>query len=320
MEIVLNTRKKNISNMVNICIIFILFLFFSQNMNVLDETFLMENAEKEYFNHFEICEKESIYRGNNVTILKYKILKRTVNHIDEKQISTLFNKFMYSGVCDVSMLDFYDGTGIVYDRRKKKLQYCLMNNDKLSVIDDVIKKNGTYKLKNLSGDEHFNCGYGIAGVTNVFLDIPDNICNIDELVPYLLKLYNSNYLVIFSINDEGTNSLNIEMKEILKDMGFKTDFNKGNRKSFIGIYDGCCIYEDISKNTIEYKSCDIYPSVDLYVRSSGFYAGADCSICVNGKEYSINSCGMNIVVYDKVNDRVVDSVCFNTYRGLQCVR
>ena len=38
-----------------------------------------------------------------------------------------------------------------------------------------------------------------------------------------------------------------------------------------------------------------------------------CSILINGKEYAVNSRGLNIVVYDNINKCVVDSICFDTH-------
>ena len=44
------------------------------------------------------------------------------------------------------------------------------------------------------------------------------------------------------------------------------------------------------------------------------------SIMLDGEEYSVQSQGMNIVVYSKEHKRVIDSVCFNTCAGLAATR
>ena len=41
-----------------------------------------------------------------------------------------------------------------------------------------------------------------------------------------------------------------------------------------------------------------------------------CSVKINGVDYAVKRIGLNFVVYDTENSRVVDSVEFNTYMGL----
>ena len=41
-----------------------------------------------------------------------------------------------------------------------------------------------------------------------------------------------------------------------------------------------------------------------------------CSVKINGIDYAVKRIGLNFVVYDAQNSRVVDSCEFNTYMGL----
>lgn len=47
--------------------------------------------------------------------------------------------------------------------------------------------------------------------------------------------------------------------------------------------------------------------------SAGYSAGNKSSIVINGKEYSKNKRGLNIVVYDKTKDEVISSRIFDTW-------
>jgi len=56
------------------------------------------------------------------------------------------------------------------------------------------------------------------------------------------------------------------------------------------------------------------------VQSIGYQEGNAASILINGKEYSMKSRGLNIVVYSHYQDKVIDSVNFDTHVGADAVR
>ena len=67
------------------------------------------------------------------------------------------------------------------------------------------------------------------------------------------------------------------------------------------------------KDAADYVTDDIV----LHAASANFNVGDCATIQVNDVEYSMNQCGLNIVVYDKKLGRVVDSVSVNTNVGLR---
>ena len=68
--------------------------------------------------------------------------------------------------------------------------------------------------------------------------------------------------------------------------------------------------------TLGFPTANIPLKEDDPVRN-GVYAAR---VRIDGTEYSAQSLGMNIVVYDKKRRRVVDSVAFNTYADLSASR
>lgn len=48
------------------------------------------------------------------------------------------------------------------------------------------------------------------------------------------------------------------------------------------------------------------------ILSAGYNAGPSSSIIIDGTEYSKNGRGMNFVIYDKVQMKVIDQVRFDT--------
>ena len=86
-------------------------------------------------------------------------------------------------------------------------------------------------------------------------------------------------------------------------------------------YDAADADGDLLKVRIEISDND---GAKYSVLSQGGLTGAGggagryltCSIKINGVDYAVKMIGLNFVVYDTENSRVVDSCEFNTYMGL----
>ena len=139
----------------------------------------------------------------------------------------------------------------------------------------------------------------------------------------LIREYDKQYTVIFSICDEAVKNLNGDLRKQLNTLGFTDDFDSSAdfQHSFIGILqDGKVIYEamsdgnsDIERDALTYHG--VLPNgLKYYVSSAGYQVGNASSIVIDGVEYSVNKRGFNIVIYDNQNERVVDSICFDTWK------
>lgn len=147
--------------------------------------------------------------------------------------------------------------------------------------------------------------------------------NLKEYLNSLLDKEVKDYTVIISVRDEAFNSLDDESKKQLIQMGFQSDLSKeaAFHHSFIGIWEnGTVVYEKLSKGVDDLEQdCLKYEGVlpdgkKYYVSSAGYKAGNNSSIAIDGVEKSLNKRGLNIVVYDNVNGRIVDSCTFDTYQ------
>lgn len=137
----------------------------------------------------------------------------------------------------------------------------------------------------------------------------------------LLPDMGGGYTVIISARDEAVNGLSEELRGQLKKFGFQCDLTPENayRHSLIGVWqDGRMVYEDFSegvdnpeRDALEFQGV-LPDGMKYYVKSAGWEAGDTSSIIIDGVERSKNGRGMNIVVYDSVGGRVVDSVAFDT--------
>ncbi len=81
---------------------------------------------------------------------------------------------------------------------------------------------------------------------------------------------------------------------------------------------GNVVYEDMSDNKLEQETEIAGNKIDM--QSAGYETGNIASIKINGLEYALNKRGINIVVYDKQANRVIDSVRIDTYIGDELTR
>lgn len=117
------------------------------------------------------------------------------------------------------------------------------------------------------------------------------------------QAFYDNYTVMISSNGNIMHKLPDGLKSFLKSKGL-TKYNtaKSNMKYVAIIDDNKVFYEKISENPVEYKG-RMKRQVNLLVQSEG-----KSTINVSGKPISKNRYGLNIVLYDKINKEVVDSV------------
>ena len=145
-----------------------------------------------------------------------------------------------------------------------------------------------------------------------------------DLSDYLERLQanKDGYTVIISASDEATNGFDAQLQNKLIEMGFQSQFTEkaAYGKSFIGIWqDGEVIYEKMSvgndapeRDVLEFRGT--FPDgMKYYVKSAGCNVGKVSSIVIDGVEESVNSRGLNVVVYDSQFGEVVDSICFDTF-------
>ncbi len=136
---------------------------------------------------------------------------------------------------------------------------------------------------------------------------------------YLRRLANPDYAVFFSVLYAGEKRLTPTHKKLFAALELDMSLMSGRHGSYVAaVNGGTKICEETNENRIEkILSLDGH---DVRLVSTGEDAGFESSIKIDGEEFSTNSLGLNIVVYDKKIGRVVDSVCFSTYSTLAASR
>lgn len=171
--------------------------------------------------------------------------------------------------------------------------------------------------------------YGASSVTGVENDIWQRVFgdgdyklnNCRDIYEYLELINDPNYMVIMAVNDDSSGAVDEKIVELMKKLGLKTDLRENFRWSYYAIIDGGnVIAEEYANDVLNYyeKLGDHF----VEVQSSGkiYNKGNIASIKIDDYEYSRNSLGLNIVVFDKSKDKVVDRVTFDTWESLEARR
>lgn len=142
-----------------------------------------------------------------------------------------------------------------------------------------------------------------------------NITSISSFSEYLdLLALMKDSIIIFSIKDTAGYWLNDTIQLKLKKLGLKENLIQQFFVGYIAILkDGKVLYEKKSKNGEyeEYHTSILNHAIDVISRP--YENGNKASICIDKKEYAVNERGLNIVIYSKLQNKVIDSVAFDTH-------
>lgn len=152
-------------------------------------------------------------------------------------------------------------------------------------------------------------------------------CTLDrvELQEYLNNI-SDECLIIISVKDEATKALDENTLLYLNSFGLEADLKDKYRWSYLAILNkGRKLFEPIemvAKKQLKYnlnkgdRIGQFKLDFDLEIISGGNKFGNISSIKIDGKEYSKNITGFNIVIYNTKTNQVEDSVNFNTHLKL----
>ena len=101
--------------------------------------------------------------------------------------------------------------------------------------------------------------------------------------------------------------------DLMKKLGLNFELAGQYRASYLAVITEEDVYEDIGKERLEYYGTVRDGIVRFELASAGAESGDVSSIKIAGEECSKNQRGLNIVVYDNLLKRKVDSVAFDTF-------
>lgn len=141
--------------------------------------------------------------------------------------------------------------------------------------------------------------------------------NFSRYIDLLFQAVEDGYSIIIASMDTpcGSQRFTNELGEKLRMLGSGTNLSNKWRASYCAVIERGQIDEKISDT--HSVSMDVtLGNAEVFVKSAGMQkvdSPRMCSVTINGKERAVKRRGLSFVIYDKENDRVVDSVNFDTF-------
>lgn len=134
------------------------------------------------------------------------------------------------------------------------------------------------------------------------------------LQQYLSLINKGNYTTVICVNGDSGDKLDFSAKLLLKKIGVKTDLNKLDGKSYLGVFSsGKAIYEATSENVIEEKLAICDNSVFITAVSGGLTADMQSGqVIIDNINYTPNMNGLNFAVFDNDLQKIVASQTYDT--------
>lgn len=153
-------------------------------------------------------------------------------------------------------------------------------------------------------------------ILSITSNISDDIAEKTDIIDYFqtLKSKTAGNLIVIAVKDTPGLALNSFVAEALRSMGLKTNLEGQHGHSYVAaINGGKVIFEQLGAE----ESPVIYDTKvgphTVHAESRVYHNGNLAVININGKDYAVNSRGLNIVIYDKTKRKPIDSVCFDTH-------
>lgn len=249
----------------------------------------------------DLCEEQGI----ELILVKTPTSKQTIEKYNTVKT--------YAGTHGLDYYDFnlenlYEETGFVYAQD--------MADEEHTNVQGAIKI--TDYIGNLLGTK-----YQIAGHVDAqwqdsawFYEMVKKdyqLCHETNLCNYLSMLDDERYAVFITAMDEASNGLSVDARGKLAELGLMGGSNIGFGNSYYGAITKDGIVEQLGDMELENSGALRDGRVLYQITSAGYNCGNSCSIKIGGKEYAKKKRGLNIVVYDYLTRKVIDSVCFDTW-------
>lgn len=156
----------------------------------------------------------------------------------------------------------------------------------MDILTDFIKRGSVYSLKNIIDFEAYLASLRLIKDAVILISVKDNA---------------------------GKNFTHTAVK-YWKALGLKTDIDILGWNSYLAIIDADNVtYEAAGQREEPSEYSTKFCGMELKMYSRSYNKGNLASILIEGKECAVNGRGINIVVYDKLNRQICDSVAFDTF-------
>ena len=244
----------------------------------------------------------------------------------------------------------------IIKKKEKDIVYGSLNTEQISIyMPDVTKWEKmqkfycTYSLKNaglsiqISSESQGNYKNAAGNEETFLMEVVKNmnasfcnmaaalntvICFTDERIrlirqfdAYILELRKLQRTIIISVRDTPGLRITPNIAKNLQSLGVQQDLLSKHWHSYVAIIHGQeLLYEKLDQDHAVFFETRLFDT-HIIVKSAALKHGNISKIEINGKDYSMNMRGFNIVVYDCEKKKLIDSVGFDTHAlGIPCYR
>lgn len=141
-----------------------------------------------------------------------------------------------------------------------------------------------------------------------------------DFFEYISLIDNPQYLVIMTMNGNSLNMVQRNITEAIKKLKLNVDFGGNTKNSYLAVINKGKVVEESSSDQSLYFS-DIINEHSIIVEScwqnsKNYFS----SVKIDGYDYVQNIIGLNIVVFDIEQNKVIDRVTFDIYGGMGAIR
>ena len=159
---------------------------------------------------------------------------------------------------------------------------------------------------------------------NRYVNIPVKLQNSNNLFDYIenAKKIEDSVLIIL-LNGDTTINISSATRDRLKQMGLEVLSHVSDNEAYIGIITNGEITKEISESNNKKDSYTQFSwrekGIDFMINSrtedidSGYFSGSE--IMIDEKAFPLDKRGVNILVYDTLDNKVLDIAYFDTYVG-----
>lgn len=244
--------------------------------------------------------KESL---KSITASDYRILS---NHV----------RYIYRDDYTHVAIDFGDGTGIVLDKNNPLGIYGELDQFKRvrRAIGEIAINNNCLILTDMEGNPQ-TVSREINGI-NGLQTMECNLNRVTDFMTYLRMLHESekDLTIFFSVKGMSLNGLKDDTWHYLEDIGIAHETKEEGKElaNYCVIDSGNMLVEQYDHSQTTASGVFGKGSLTYTITGADQDNGDQSSIILGETEYSRNERGLNIVVYDNTQKKVVDSVAFDT--------
>ena len=132
---------------------------------------------------------------------------------------------------------------------------------------------------------------------------------ITDIFQYIDAIQQDRYTIFISSQYDSSNFMDEDTINKFKELGLEFDIEPYD--SYYAVINSTETVEQHDQNSLSYWGTLRNNSVQYQIVSNNMNTGIDCSILINHEETAQQQKGINIVIYDNVNWKVIDSAYYD---------